>query len=329
MPMYKTTWRPRDGRIAVKLKSKTAAIQNYWDKLLRGYPHDQPAAATAEITLELEVAEQIPPLPRAAPLFVDQRFETADFGNVSVYEGEQPQQLKLSFSNGAVVDLTLTRPLRACGVVNRLMVHSSRFEDTLFTTLAPLLRRYDLYFVHAFGATINGQGVLIVGPSGSGKTTTGLRLMLEGWSLLANDGVMFTQRPEGVIALPTPGFVSVRLPTLDLLPDLEDYVGQIFDTAEDKVFLTAKQVAKGNWSAAVPIRRIYFPRIVDQSQSTLTPLNGAVGLAYLMEESVDRWDKETLMAHLGCLQALVKQADLYELHLGRDLSTLPALLRPC
>lgn len=327
--MYKTTWRPRDGRIAIKLTSNSAAVQNYWDKLLRGYPHDNPAADTAEITLELEVTEQLPPLPTAEPIFVDQRFEAADFGNVSVYDGEQPQQLKLSFSKGAVVDLTLTRPLRACGLVNQLMVHSSRFEDTLFTTLAPLLRRYGLYFVHAFGATLDGEGILIVGPSGSGKTTTGLRLMLDGWSLLANDGVMFTQRPEGVIALPTPGFVSVRLPTLELLPDLAAHVGQIFDTAEDKVFLTAKQVAKGNWSAAVPIRRIYFPRIVDQLHSTLQPMNGAVGLAYLMEESVDRWDTETLMAHLGCLQALVKQADVYELQLGRDLSTLPALLRPC
>ena len=257
------------------------------------------------------------------------RFYEQDLGNLVVYVGETAESLILYFRNGALVEVSLTRPLTARGYVNRKMLLSSRFEDALFTTLAPLLRRRNLYVIHAFGASVDGQGVLIVGPSGSGKTTTGLRLVLDDWALLSNDGVVYAQRPNGVYGFPTPGLVSIRPQSFTLLPELNDFVDQErFAHEQDKAFLPAQRVARERWSAAVPLRRIYFPRIEDRADCALKPLHRAVGLALLMEESVDRWDAAVLDAHVAVLQALTAQAELYTLHLGQDISELSTLLRP-
>lgn len=316
--------------IQVCLQTNAAEIISYWERLLEGWVRPFKEGVEPDISLTFELVDQLPERPAAAPIFVDEHaFYEQDLGNLEVYAGETADSLILYFRNGGLVEVSRARPLRAHGYVNRKLLLSSRFEDALFTTLAPLLRRCGLFVIHAFGASVDGQGVLIVGPSGSGKTTTGLRLVLDGWSLLSNDGVAYAKRPEGVYGFPTPGLVSIRPHSFELLPELNEFVNQErFAHEKDKAFLPAQRVARERWSTAVPLRRIYFPRIEDREDCYLKPLHRAVGLALLMEESVDRWDAAVLGEHVAVLQGLTEQTELYTLHLGRDISRLADLLRP-
>jgi hypothetical protein len=54
--------------------------------------------------------------------------------------------------------------------------------------------------VHATCVALRGQGVLLLGDSGSGKSDLGLRLIHEGWSLVADDRVVLALKHGGIAA---------------------------------------------------------------------------------------------------------------------------------
>jgi hypothetical protein len=201
-----------------------------------------------------------------------------------------------------------------------------RFEDITFTSLAPLLRRAGYFLVHAFAAAKDGQGVLSGGPSGSGKTTTGLSLLLDGGQLLANDVLLLQQRADGVYALPTPGAIGIRPPTLRLLPKLRELVGDL--SGSGQIDVTPSLFDWVQWAEPVRVTAVYFPQIESRPQSRLEPQNRAICLAQLMAESVDQWDKAMLLDHMAILQQISQQAAPYILHLGQDAAELPKLLAP-
>ena len=82
----------------------------------------------------------------------------------------------------------------------------------------------------------------------------------------------------------------------------------------------------GAAAPAVPIRKLFFPHITDQPTSHVEPLNRAVALAQLLEESVDRWDEATTNGHIALLERLTMQASVYTLHLGRNLAQIAELV---
>jgi hypothetical protein len=96
--------------------------------------------------------------------------------------------------------------------------------------------------------------------------------------------------------------------------------------SQARVDITTQQLVNGQWSEPAPVVAIYFPHIEDRAQSALQAQGRALCLARLLEESVDRWDKATMPAHINLLHSLSRQAAAYTLRLGRDVATLPALL---
>lgn len=306
--------------ITVAFIGDDAAVVRYLGHLFAGWETAAPVAAPS-LTLHIVVGE-LPPPPAAPPIFVDHRHDLASFGNLSVFG--DPAAPLLWFVDGGWVQLTAADSATAEVWVTPSMVNSGRFEDVLFLTLAHFLRRQELYLVHAFGAAgPAGRGVLIVGPSGSGKTTTGLNLLTGGWHLLANDAVLLHQRPQGIYALPTPGLVSIRPRTFAILPELIPFL-RLRRVPQEALWLSATHF--GPPASAAPIRQIYFTQVAGQPTSTLEPLNKAVALAHLLEESVDRWDAPTTAAHIALLEQLVGQAAVYQLHLGRDTAQTRQLL---
>lgn len=292
------------GNCWIELFSPSQLLMDEWAHLLGEWAYGAlPAGVTADVVFELVPAGQLPPLPLEPPVFVDPK------GIVNVYQlADGP--LLLHFLDGALVQLTLDKPgeQRILGWLTPQLLRHQRFEDVTFTALAPLLRRRGYYLLHAFGAASSGRAVLMVGPSGSGKTTSGLSLVTAGWQLLANDAVLLEHRPDGIYALPTPGYLHIRPKTLELLPQLLH--GPRFD-----------------WAEAVQIGLVCLPQVTGRENTAFATQNQALTLARLMEESLDSWDKATIPAHLNLLQTLSQQADSYSLLLGKDVVNLPTLIR--
>lgn len=322
------------GELLVHLDSPDPLLEALWRKLFEGWPaadEERVVSGGVDLRLKLRLLSELPPLPAGRPYFVDQTGSLpGSVGRLSVYAGEGAD-VWLSYRDGGLMRVSLAtpgpKPATAEGVAVWPIIEYGRFEDMIFTTLAPLLRRRGYYLIHAFAATRNGRAALLVGRSGSGKTTTGLNLLTGGWHLLANDVVLLQQRPDGVYAWPTPGAISVTAETLELLPALRPLVNQTRqESVAQKYMLAAADLPGLNWGEPAPVADIFFPAVQTRPQSQLQAQSRSVSMVQLMEESVDRWDEPALAGHLNLLEALSRQANCYRLNLGADVRRLPALL---
>jgi hypothetical protein len=325
--------------LTIQLQSNSAQVERQWLALFAGWPGlsaekiEAPGTETAAgIDLHLELAGELPALPAAPPLFVnesdrlDQPALPQPAGNLSVYT-PAPGQFLLAFHDVAAVTLPQEAALnRLRGVITPACLLHGFLEDVTTTSLAPLLRRRGYYLVHAFSLSRNGRALLLTGPSGCGKTTSGLALLRAGWGYLGNDVALLQQRPDGVYALPMPGPLAIRRHTLHLLP----WLGEIsYSTAvpsePNRVQLSIEQWF-GGWADASRVTAVYFPTIEERPDSAFEPVSQGVCLARLMEQSVDRWDQQSLAGHINLLDYLSRQSDAYSLRLGRDPAQLSALL---
>jgi hypothetical protein len=305
--------RIRLGTLTVTLDSPDREVVAAWEDLFSGWQ----SADEPELSLALNVVETLQPTSADPPLYVDPRAIVDVYSHGSSYW--------LHFHIGAAVHVDQNG---ARGHITPGAVEYGQVEDVTYTALAPLLRRRGYYLLHAFAATVDGHTILLCGPSGTGKTTTGVSLLLHGWQLLANDVVLLEQRQDGIYALPTPGPLRVRPPTLFLLPALRHRPGSAHTPTASYIF-PGEAVATAGWGDPAPIDAIYFPAIQKgASHSRREPLPQAVALAHLLEESVDRWDVASLEGHTSLLQTLVQQAPARVLHLAMDVDALPQLLKP-
>ncbi len=314
--------------LTIELSSPDEAILEQWAYLLAGWlAADGAAANPPDIRLELSLRDHLPPRPSTPPLFTDQDAQSNVPAILTVYPQAQ-ERVSLHFHGAGLVSVPLTavspgEPLTAVGVVTPESFGNGRFEDVTFTSLAPLLRRHGFFLLHAFAAAREGRAALLVGASGSGKTTTGLSLLLSDWELLSNDVVLLQMRPDGVYALAMPDMLSIRPFTLDLLPALASRLN--LTPAGQPVALSAFALTNGRWALPAPVTAVYFPQITDQP-ARLSPLNRAVCLAHLLEQSVDQWDTAVFADHMTLLHTLSQQAAAYTLHLGPDVERLSHLI---
>ncbi|MFW6068472.1 MAG: hypothetical protein ACOC9E_02705 [Chloroflexota bacterium] len=301
------------GDVAVNLLSDSSQICAYWKRLFRG-PEVARTVADRDLplSLSLQLVETLSLPDPAGRLYRDAQ------GTLDVYA--QPQGgFALHFLQGALVNLHPDHDASAAGAVTAEIFAYDRLEDVTFVSLAALLRRKGCYLVHAAAVSTARGAVLFVGPTHSGKTTTGLALLLAGWKHLASDVVILSRSDGAIVAHPTPGFINVRPPTFELLPELRHLsVGtQSGNAAGARLELEGTQ-----WSAAAPVTAICFPQLTSDAQSKLEPLDASIALARLMEESVDRWDKAALLDHMAFLTSLSQQASHYRLLLGSDVDNL-------
>ena len=304
------------GGLRVGLESDDAVINDAWRLLFDGWP--LLGDGDVDVQLSLALVNKVD-APASQATFTD------PLNILNTYAGDG-DNLSLHYPDGALISLSLrTNTSRATGILTTAAMKNGRFEDITYTSLAPLLRRHGLFLIHAFGAAKNGRAILIVAASHQGKTTTGLSLILDGWELLSNDAVLLQKRNDAIYALPAPGNIGIRQPSLALLPALGRWVEG--KTAVNGAYdLTGGMVINSRWATPALVTTITFPHIADQPTSRLTARNSALSLAALMVESVDRWDEPMLSAHIALLRQLSQQANTHTLHLGRDVAALPALL---
>lgn len=308
-------------KLHVCLQSEAPHIQTYWQNLFAGWEHP-PTSSPPDIFFTLSLTNTLP-MPEGSPFFSAPVTLPDEVGTLAVYSPD-PHTFILHYAMAAQITAHFSpnQLMSLSGVITPQALAYGRFEDILFTSLAPLLRRHGYYLLHAFAAVRDGQAVLLVGPSGSGKTTTGLALLPAGWELLANDAVLLEERHGRIEALPMPGTISIRPKTLALLPYLRWLTSQA-SSQNGKLTLQAYQLlTNGRLPNPAPVTAVYFPQISSQPTTHRQPQHRAISLVHLMEESVDRWDEACLAAHIGLLERLSQQADTYRLLLGQDMATL-------
>jgi len=270
------------------------------------------------------VQAKLPETPATPPLYRHPQ------GLLELYDLPQ-SRVALHFPHFALFSLGLEGPEQSIrGVVTALAIQRCRLEDIMLTSLAPWLRRQGFYLVHACAMIRNQRAILLVGPSGSGKTTTGLKLALSGWQMLANDAVMLSRQGADIQAHATPGEIRVRAGTQELLPSIRQYAeAPASDYCAELTSLALPRVGQFACPpyATAPVDAIYFLTVGSDAVCRLAPESSALAFARIAGESLDRWDEVQTPSHLDLLQQLCRQAPCYQLTLGPELAGLPDLLR--
>ena len=314
----------RLGNVDVWLLSNSAEINRRWQQILGPWAKDRnQQTAGLVLTLRLDLEPTLPPLPANPAIFTDAR------DIIDVYRVAKTRFM-LHFRAGGLIEVDVTPGAMAVqGTITPGIFDERRLEDVTFTSLAAPLRRHSHYLLHAAGASNGDRSVLFAGASHSGKTTTSLTLLLAGWKYLANDLVLLVPYQGTVWAFPTPSELTVRKKTLELLPGLRQYQRRPYHgkrVGPTQVTARTLNLEKIRWAGAGPVTTICFPRVSGPPRSHLKDIPAAVGLARLMEESVDRWDRQALDDHVDLLASLCRQCRHYELELGPDVARLPELL---
>ncbi len=301
--------------VTVKFLTAAAEIEQRLRQIFAGRLINHKKGVVISCYIEL-ISGVVPP-PAEPAEFVDERLgPPTSFGNVTVHGSlTDLSRLTIYFNQAAAARFSFhdgEAELRL--VVSAHIFGTGKFEDAVFTSLAPLLRREKLIMVHAFAAVNpeTDRALMLVGRSESGKTTTGLNLLLNGWQLLGNDIVILTPHQGEVWGLPTPGLVTIRPPTFDLLPDLKRLSANQ-DLNSDQLNV---------WAGPTRLNAVYFPQIEEQAHTQRRPIPQSLALAHLMEESVDLWDKSVVEEHIKFLAQLIRKAQIFQLELGQDMSQL-------
>lgn len=281
----------------------------------------------ADIVLQVNVTTSVLQRPKGRPFYISSKPPLDVYIHEDHFVLIPYDQIQIRLNIADLKNPHLAQEPDALVSITPFVLENGSFEDVITLALAPFLRRKGFFMVHAFTTAVPQQAVMFSGPRGSGKTTAGLALVTAGWQLLANDVALL--RENGAIAAAlSPGTVHASPKTMTLLPKLariqgthtpHPYHGKIAIPR-----LELLRIKKPDLGAQLKI--VYFPQVGQNGRHQITNLPRAVGLARLMEASMDQWDQSTWNAHIDFLERLSRQVTFRRLILGSDLSTLPQLL---
>ena len=318
--------------LSISMQCADEQVQREWRSLF-AYEQNPSGAGTSnpdhDILVEVEVSETDLRPPEGDP------FYNSHYPPLNVY-AQNGQEIVLCPSSQVKIRLNLLNPAEsgkpvkpdAIVTLTHQILQDDGFEDVMTLALAPFFRRNGLFMIHAFAAALLGQAVLFVGPRGHGKTSSGLALVLDKWDFLAND-IALMREYEGIEALLSPGSIHVSPQTGTFLPQLDKYF-QHYSPHQfhGKVAIPRhKLLAQSKPTLSAKLNIVYFPEIGAGQEHKTEQIPRAVGLARLMEASIDQWDKDAWLNHVDFLERLSHQVQFRTLILGQNLPSLPDLLQ--
>ncbi|MCC6140671.1 MAG: hypothetical protein IT389_08650 [Nitrospira sp.] len=213
-------------------------------------------------------------------------------------------------------------------VINPERLPSNLIEYLFHLALIELLRRRDLYTIHATALEYNGRGVLIPGNSGRGKTTSFISLLRSGYRYLSDDHPLLQDSGAQVEVLPFPIKINVTDATVQFFPELKSASEQVLHPGVPKRFFYAEDLYQTAVGERCRPALVLFPHVVDSPKSHLELLPKSRALEALLPQALLVYDQEVARREFKVLAKLVQQVDCYRLHFGRDILDLPKLITP-
>ena len=303
-------------KIPIQLNTVTPAIQSDWNdifvlhKLQKGT--DQPKIFITAYPIDLA-----PPINEND---ITSTFKSPN-GSYSLASTADGRSM-LTLASGAIICLPnlnqpfdLAKPISAEMFVSQEIIEKGQIEDVTFTLLAPLLRRFGIFIVHAFGAVHPTKPIaaLIIGRSGQGKTTTGLALIKEGWRFLGNDAILLSKNDHNqIIAWPSPGKINLHPYSLTILGNSAFFPSDLKIGSDGKYHFPAETLVHQPTPHTF-VNFQLFPQISNrQGACQFKKMSNTIALSRTMEQSVDHWDSQTLTQHFVFLEQLVSQAQSFQ-----------------
>jgi len=187
-----------------------------------------------------------------------------------------------------------------------------------------LLRGLGLYWVHGASVAADGRAALLVGESGSGKTTTALRLVEAGFSLLSEDHTLLSPERDRLGLLGFVADVAVTDETVAMLPWLRDRLPE--QPWGRKLRIEPQALLAGRMVQSAAPGVVLFLRVAGAERSRVEPVSPAEALRRLLPNSLLASQPEVATRHLDALTRLASMSRCYDLRLGRDIASLPALI---
>jgi hypothetical protein len=307
-------WRFHD--LTIEGITNDPTLQQSWQTSFASLPS---STAVPDLTCTLDVIDHIPPPPPGKPHF--QQGELLHYyihGSEVTAHFPRFGQLRLNLARGRSDGRVVTAVFESYGVL----------EDLIAIALSPHLRRRGKFLIHAFAAAMADKAVLLVGDIGAGKTTTGLALLNAGWKLLSNDSPIITIQNNVPTILSYPGVLAAYPDTFVRFEATSQYAAMATSAhGRQKHIVTPQQIWPDVWLDSAPVGAIFFPQIESRPDHALVQLASPQALARLLPHAIEQWDTAVMPQHLATLRQLVEQAPAYELRLGPDVSTIPALLQ--
>jgi hypothetical protein len=258
-----------------------------------------------------------------------QQSPAPDAGMRSVYESENGDawyddggdRLLVRYT-GAGYAVCLPRERRALLSVDRSATNAAWIATRpLFTlTLAELLKREGMFFLHAAGVTTDAGGILLPGSSGSGKSTLAVALARAGFGFLGDDTVFLRRENGDLSVLPFPDQIDLSETSLDLLGSLSPRTIRLPGSPKwqfDPVHAGCAVIGEG-----VQPQALIFP-FLGGTKARLEVLSGDDALLDLAPNLL-MTERGATQRHLDVLADLVAAVPSYRLELGTDLTAAVA-----
>jgi hypothetical protein len=207
-------------------------------------------------------------------------------------------------------------------------MHQDRLESFFHYALAELLKRNNMFTLHATALEYHGRGLLIPGNTGCGKTTTLLALLRSGYRYLSDDHPVLWDSGTRLELWAAPMKIDVTEQTIAFFPELRDAMsGLLRQGAYKKSFQLEDIYSDSAGQSCEPVM-ILFPHVTNMSHSCLEPLPKSRALELLIPQQSLVYDDEAAGREFQALSKLVQQAACYRLHFGQDVLDLPNLITP-